>query len=143
MANLKFYQCHNPRCQAKDKGKFLSNRPPQKAICPQCGIQEADPKFGKVIQRLVLVHFDPPTDIPSIGQSIRACQREKIIQAEELPNGTPNPWHAGTGCFEAVTCPACKETIEYKAAQASAEDEEGPNLMAAAFERLQPLAVKV
>ena len=83
MATLKYFRCHNPACAKRDQGKFSSEQP----VCPQCGISAADEKLGRVIQRMALVHFDPPTGIPAIGENLRACDRAKIIQVQEMPNG--------------------------------------------------------
>ncbi len=136
MATTKYYRCHNPTCAPKDQGKFRSTAP----VCPQCRISADDPKFGRLIVRLVFVHFDPPTHVPGIGQNVRACDPTKPIQAPDGPNGLPNPWHAGTGVPAAVTCQACQETPEYKAALAAEDDEDGPDLAKAAFERIQTVA---
>lgn len=105
--------------------------------CPQCGLTADDPKFGHKIIRLVIVHFDPPTDFPGIGQQHRACDPNKPIQAPDGPGGVPNPWHAGTGDPKVVNCPACMQTESYKAVLATAEDEDAPNSTAAAMGRIE------
>lgn len=125
MPTLKYYKCHRPTCQKKDQGRFWqAASPSDPPKCPQCGLTTADPKFGEKIQRLVITHFDPPTEFPGLGWNHRACDKEKSICAEEGPNGVPNPWHAGTGIVGVVTCPACKETPEYKAALGVVEDDD-------------------
>lgn len=111
---MKQYRCLRPKCQNRNKGLFKAEQP----TCPQCNLQANDPKFGHMICRLVVVHFDPPTDFPGMGQGYRACDHAKTIQADPGTGGVPNPWHAGTGAINAVTCSECKETTEYKTAAA-------------------------
>jgi len=50
---------------------------------------------------------------PGYGMGYRACDPTKSIQVTEGPGGVPNPWHAGTGTLDAVTCPECMETEEF------------------------------
>lgn len=132
----KLFRCHRMKCQSLDNGRFESVE--MFPACPQCGLSRKDEKFGDQIQRLVVVHFDPPTEFPGRGERIRACDPEKGIQAEAGQNGSmPNPWHAGTGTVQVVNCPDCKETPIYRYAVEQMENEDGPNLLAGAFERLQ------
>lgn len=127
----KLFRCHRPKCQPLDMGKFFSANP----TCPQCGLSPADPKFGDKIQRLVMVHFDPPTEFPGRGEQVRACEPSKGIQCE---GGTiPNPWHAGTGSITAVTCPICRKMPIFRYAVELAENEDESNSLAGAFARLQ------
>lgn len=133
MATNKLFRCMNPRCQEKDlaMGRFWSVEP----VCPQCGIEAKDQKFGHLIVRLSVVHLDPPTDIPGIGWNVRACDETKIIQVSEGASGIPNPYHIGSGNVNAVNCPECKNTSAYKAALAVESNEDGPSHREAMFDR--------
>ncbi len=135
MATKKLYQCLKPSCQAKDKGVFYSDV----WKCPQCGLKHTDPKFGHRLTRKTLVHYDPPTEHPGIGENHRACAPGKPIQAEQLGGGVPNPYHAGTANPGAVNCPECKKTAVYLQAVGMTDEEEGASLTKAALERLEPL----
>ena len=87
------------------------------AVCPQCGIVgKQGTKFGHLIQRLSIVHFDPPTDIPGVGWNVRACDRTKGVQAFEGQDGIPNAHNVGSGYVVAVNCLECMKTEEYKKA---------------------------
>lgn len=133
---LKMFRCLNPTCcTLKDQGIFHAEYPK----CPRCQTDAADPKFGRLIVRLTLVHFDPPTHVPGIGKNYRACDPTVDIQAAQGGNGMPNPFHAGTGTPAAVTCPACKESAEFKAALAT-EEEDAPQAAKAAMDRLQAIS---
>lgn len=137
MATMKKFRCGSPKCQQTDGGIFNS----EQGICPQCGLNEKCPKFGRMIHRLVMIHYDPPTEFPGVGHNHRACDPTKAIQAQEWQGGIPNPWNIGTGDVMSVTCDACKQTPEYKAGLEIAESEDGPsNNTAAAMNRLQSVA---
>jgi hypothetical protein len=124
MATLKQYICSHPKCLVKDGGKFSGEFTPKKAVCPRCGTREDDEKFGCAIQRLTVIHFDPPTHMPGIGQNHRACDPAVGIKAQLLSNSLmPNPWHAGTGDINVVTCEKCKATPEYQQAMQRQDDE--------------------
>jgi hypothetical protein len=127
MATRKLFRCNNPKCQAVNKGKFQSEKPE----CPQCKIGADHPKFGSLILRLVMVHYDPPSEMPGISQWVRACDKSKSIAVQD-GGGVPNPWHAGTGLIQAVTCPECMATAEFKASLAQCEDEDFVEKAAAA-----------
>jgi ssDNA-binding Zn-finger/Zn-ribbon topoisomerase 1 len=137
----KFYQCLNPKCLPVEKGRFMA----ELGTCPQCGANEDDPKRGRLIHRLVMVHYDPPSEVPGFGQGVRACNKKVIIQVLPNPGGgmPKKPWQAGTGNVYAVTCPDCKETEEWKRGKLEADCEDGEELPPAVVgtaERLQPLA---
>lgn len=108
-----------------------------------------DPKFGHLVQRLVIVHFDPPSEFPGHGQNHWACNHDQIVQVESHGE-IPRPWDQATGVPGVVTCPACKKTAVFKAAWEAAEDdvcptgpdddEEAPRItpaIAGSFDRLQ------
>lgn len=100
-------------------------------------MKDPDPKLGAQIQRLVIVHFDPPTEVVGRGENIRACEPSKPIACGLMGDGQPNPFSCGTGSVGAVTCPECKETPVYRYAVELSESEECPNYLAGAFSRLQ------
>lgn len=123
-------------------GQFWATYPK----CPKCELDAKDLKFGDKIQRLVIVHYDPPTEFPGVGENVRACERTRIIQAEDTPGGIPNPWHAGTGSVKDVNCDACMATPEYQHGLEIINDDEpvGDTVVLssgtqAALNRLQPL----
>jgi hypothetical protein len=121
VATIKHFRCLRTTCQKLDMGRFFSAAP----RCPQCGLEGNDPD-GKNIVLLVMVHYDPPRaanddvfidmsgKIMGTGKGHRACEPRRSIQAAEDANGVPVPWHAGTGIKAQVTCPACKQTEEFK-----------------------------
>lgn len=142
MATRKLYKCHRPTCQAKNHGQFWQEadreNPP---VCPQCNLSALDPKFGDKIQRLVVVHFDPPSEFPGTGLQVRACDPKMPIQAQVVNPKLPS-WHAGTGNPKTVNCDLCKATDAYKAAAIDDDGDAVEKVNAAtkaAFERLEPL----
>lgn len=105
-----------------------------------------DPKFGNQIERIAIIHLDPPSEFPGVGMGYRACNHDRVIGVDMVP-GTrvPNPFNIGTGVASLVTCEACKKTPEYLALIARENDEDDdrpsmPSMTTAAMERLQPLA---
>lgn len=120
---LKLFRCDRPTCKVQDKGHFRAELPK----CPRCGLEANDPKFGSKIIRLTMIHYDPPTEFPGIGKGFRACSPTKMIQVTDGPGGAPkNPFDAGTGDVNQVSCPECKLTDEYKAGLAALNDDDGP-----------------
>lgn len=138
---VKAYRCMNPECLAKKSDAlFFADPVPGTLECPQCGLKDSDPKFGGLLQRMVIVHFDPPSRIPGFGLGVRACDPTKGINVKAVSTKKPS-WHSGTGNTDAVTCPQCKETLEFKKAAAQT-DEETPlaaSPMGAAANRLEPI----
>lgn len=137
---IKMFRCANPKCRKANKGTFFAEIPK----CPQCGIEANDPKYGRLIGRCALVHFDPPSPVPGIGLNVRACDPAKVITVASTNERKPS-WHAGTGNPKGVTCPQCKETRAYQAAIAGLDDELPPTetLTAAAASRIEPLLQRV
>ena len=135
-AKLKLFRCKAKKCQAKDKGMFWSKK--MWPTCPQCHLDSADPKLGQIVQRLVIVHFDPPTEHEGIGHSHRACDAGIAIQAPDTQRG-PNPWHAGSGDPRQVNCPACRQSSAFKQALAASEEEEEMTASDAAWNRIKNL----
>ena len=139
MPTLKYYKCHRPSCQRKEKGNFWSEIP----TCPQCQLSAKDEKFGHLLQRLVIVHFDPPTDFLGLGHHVRACKTETAIQAPDGGGGIPNPWHAGTGVATHVNCQACRQTEAWQRAMEIIDHDEPADtaklapVVAASLERLE------
>ena len=143
LAKKKFFRCLNPKCLQVEMGQFWSDASEKNpAVCPQCGIVgKQGTKFGHMIQRLTVVHFDPPTEIPGIGQNVRACETSRAIQADEMPNGIPNPYHAGTGSVQQVNCPECMATTAYiDACMTHDLSEEGVDTTRHALGRLDELS---
>lgn len=131
MATMKLFKCH--RCK-QDDGRFYKDAP----VCPRCSLSADDEKMGRLIQRLVLTHFDPPTDVPGIGINVRACEPTKSILADDRAGGIPNPWHAGTGDVTVVNCPACMASEAYRIALAKLDDDDAAPTRAA-MARVQEL----
>lgn len=129
---LKYFRCHRDSCQANDMGRFFA----MDAKCPQCGLTQKDPKFGDKLQRLAIVHFDPPTDFAGRGENVRACEPSEGIQCK-MHGRIPNPFHAGSGNASIVNCPDCMQTEIYQYAMALIENEDGPDQLAGAFARLE------
>ena len=133
MATMKLFRCERPSCLTKDRGQFWSCQP----ICPQCKLEANDPKFGSKIIRLQIVHFDPPTDFPGVGQNYRACDHAIGVHAATGPGGVPNPYHGATGDPRFVNCPKCLATDDCKTAMIGVGDEDGP--ANAALQRIETL----
>ena len=139
MPTLKLFTCTNPRCHenGQDFGFSSTDAEPP---CPKCGVAYTDPR--KIVRRLVMIHFDPPSDVPGFGCGHRACDPKVHIAIGGGPNGDqdwlPNPYHAGTGDPMRVTCPACRASDAWKTALAEAY-EEGPG-MRVAMARLRAFA---
>lgn len=100
----RLWRCVNPE---HGKHDFEAGRP----VCPECGAGEDGRSRARFILPLKVVHFDPPA-FPGVGRNVKACDGK--------------PWGEGvmaTAAPSAVTCPACMETGEYKAALAAAEND--------------------
>ena len=141
--SLKLFRCSNPRCRDTVPGRrpepftFAATDP----VCPKCQTDQRG-RFGRLVQRLVCIHFDPPAHIPGFGLGTRACNPDVGIQVAGGPDGTddnwmPNPFHAGTAEPDAVNCPACRATEAWRKAFADAHSENS-DAFAAALARLQP-----
>ena len=141
----KLFRCMNPKCQALNlaMGRFWAEASETNpAVCPQCKIVgKANTKFGHLIVRLTIVHFDPPSEIPGIGLNVRACDQDKIIQVSEGGNGIPNHYHVGSGSVRAVNCPACQASEAYQQVLRIEQDEDAPSQAEAAFERIKESAL--
>ena len=114
MATTKLYRCF--RCAAR--GRDFAAAEPR---CPKCGADQADAETPpNTIARLETIHFDPPhpdwpagPDRPGKGTGKRACDGKPVNtprKGEDVVGGK------ATGFADAVTCPACKESAEYKTA---------------------------
>jgi len=140
MGLLKLFRCGNPACKDRKTGKFhdfASEQP----VCDLCGIEANDEKYGHLIIRLVRVHFDPPSKVPGIGLTVRACNPRIAITAMTEGDGPPTPWHAGTGDVDCVTCPECRATPAWEQAHMDAHDETKGGDRRAALARLAMLPV--
>lgn len=99
------------RCVNPDHGDLDFRSP--KGVCPECGAGDTERSRLRFILRRKVVHFDPPAR-PGEGRSVKACDGK--------------PWGEGTmatGVPAAVTCPACRESAEFRKASESGEDEPG------------------
>ncbi len=100
---VKAYRCYNPKCADKPDipgHDFLAAA----AACDRCGIKAADPRFGRFLTELVLIHYEPPSGVvDGIGADHVACLPER-----------PAGGLRRTGAPSAVTCPACRGTDAWK-----------------------------
>ena len=122
---MKMFRCMNRKCQGVKHpdlgpGGFMAETP----LCPQCKIEANHPRFGLLIQRLVMIHYNPDSEVPGFGLGHRACDPSKEITAQLDGNGIPAPWHAGTGNPFVVNCPECKKTTAHMATVARLSDED-------------------
>lgn len=101
----RFYRCYNPNCTehpAKMPGyDFTADVP----VCPKCKVDARQPRFSHLIVPLVIIHFDPPSQVPGYGVGELAC------------DGKPSAGRMATGDPEVVNCPACRQTDVWKEAQ--------------------------
>jgi rubredoxin len=119
MATMKLFKCMNDECLRQDQGRFYRDT----WVCPRCGISMEDPKFGRLILRMVLIHYDPPTKYRGIHHGYRACDHAMpICVSLRLEDGSPNPYQAGTAVPSAVTCPECMKSEEYLTAMLLLDD---------------------
>lgn len=105
------YRCHNPECDEDPMSRLMFDfECDGSPVCPKCG---ADPKNAhqrSLITKLEYVHFHvEDKNGPVIGRGAKyriACQPDK----KHLGMATGEP--------SGVSCPACKETAEYKQTEA-------------------------
>lgn len=102
MARL--YRCYNPPCADSDGipgHDFVGIEP----VCDRCGADQRDPRLGRFVINLKVIHWDPPQPKhPSVGQGIRACDGQLISAG--MASGDPL----------AVNCPACRQIEQFRAA---------------------------
>jgi hypothetical protein len=90
---------------------FENDRP----ACAQCDIDPAkDPRLGRFIIRLEIVHFDPPTRFPGMGQGHAACN-PLLKVGKQIAHATGDP--------SCVNCTRCRETEAWKTANAGPQRE--------------------
>lgn len=138
--NDKLYRCSNANCcdRVGNPHEFLADE----GICPKCGISQGDQRFGSLIIRCVMIHFDPPSPVPGYGLGVRACAPETAIHAPVDAFGRPRIGHGGTGDPVAVSCPACKATEAYQAAIAlAAKNDDDDTTSRAALDRIKAVGV--
>lgn len=130
----KMYRCYRPTCLQDKRGMFYA----EQGKCPRCGLDEKDQRLGHKIQRLAIIHFDPPSDFPGVGMGYRACDPKKQIavtlESDEYGRKKA-PTHVATGNPEVVTCPECIATQAYQDALAvvnAQSDEDHENTLTAA-----------
>jgi len=78
--------------------------------CPKCVADKAIPRYAPLISEVVMIHFDPPGDLPEYGRGSLACD-----PATPIPNRKGD---RASGEASAVTCPMCKQTDEWKRSMA-------------------------
>ncbi len=101
---MKMFRCYN--CE-NAKGMPGLDFPADAPVCPNCGLDGRDPKFAGLFAPLVCIHFDAPHAVAkNRGVGHAACD-------PKLPIGTVR----GSGHPDAVSCPACRETEAFQAAQ--------------------------
>lgn len=112
----RLFRCMNCR----DPNTGLSGRefeaPAGRPVCPHCGVGEHHATAGLVVP-LAVIHFDPPSGAPGKGKNYTACDPRQLIGVFGV---TPTAAFHATGVTSAVTCPACKETKEFRDAHAGA-----------------------
>lgn len=93
------YRCMNPKCETAE---FEAPAP----LCPGCKVDGRIKRYAGMIQRLVIIHFDPPDPIiPNRGVNVVACD----------PNHKVGGNIMATAEHSAVTCKKCKATDVFKA----------------------------
>jgi hypothetical protein len=119
-------KCYRPTCQqSPSRGEWFTEN--DLDGCPQCGLTRKHEKYGFAIQRLVIIHFDPPSEMPEVGMNYRACDHTKGVQAPDHAHGDrPNPYHIATGNANVVNCPKCKLTEEFRIAMEVLQDDDAP-----------------
>jgi len=95
---MPLYRCYGCRTE------FEAAKP----VCEACGMDaSANPRDKDMVVRLTVIHFDPPGRRPGVGLNHAACDASIKLGAPKC-QFTSEP--------VAVTCPKCKESDVYKAA---------------------------
>ncbi len=91
------------RCNQCDGHEFQADKP----VCPKCKVDGDDPraKSRGVIDNLVVIHFDAPSEIVGAGVGSAACDASLKVGRV-----------IATGVAPVVNCPHCKLTEAYKKA---------------------------
>lgn len=85
---------------------FEADRP----TCAECELDPAkDARHGRFFDQLLIIHYDPPTNVKGIGQNVAACN-PKVKVGRQGRHTTADRF---TGDKSAVTCPRCKATEVY------------------------------
>jgi len=106
MATL--YRCLNPKCADDPSGKLGHDFTADVPVCDKCGVDGRDPRFARVVHRLVVLHYDPPSPVEGIGLGHRACDPSKTSRASS------DGMQMATGDPESVNCAKCRETGVWK-----------------------------
>ena len=112
------WRCWNPRCTDGPKPGFDFEAAAVGDVgeCPKCHVKSNDPRFGNLIVRRVVIHFDPPHEaIDGATLAVCACDGKP-----RFPRKTSNAWPA-------VTCPVCMQTPAFAAAKAAESAEVHPD----------------
>lgn len=85
---------------------FEADRP----VCEVCNLDpKKNPRHAGFIDALLIIHFDPPSNVRGIGLNAAACNpKKKVGQLGSGPTA-----ERLTGEKAAVTCPACKATAAF------------------------------
>lgn len=109
-AGKRLYRCRNPKCTENPAGtpgyEFWA-APGEKGLvsCPKCNIASTDPRLGRLITPLQIVHYEPPSEVDGIGAGHLACKRGETPLKGSVRSGEPS----------VVNCPYCKSTDAWKA----------------------------
>lgn len=104
MSAPKLHRCTNPKCGDKpgQVGHDFAAIPGQSPMCDKCGIAASDPRFGRLIVKLEIIHFEPRSGVvDEIGADYIACAPQTVGLAKL-------PTVRRSGAVQAVTCPMCK-----------------------------------
>jgi hypothetical protein len=98
------FRCLNPKCADDPNGKLGHDFYWEAPICPKCGIDGRSPKYGRFMEVLTTIHYDPPEGIvDGVGKNIALCNGKTSYEL-----GMARPLEQVTGEPGSVTCPACK-----------------------------------
>lgn len=105
----KLYRCYGCRNSTGALGvDFKSAEALDEVACPKCGIKKSCPRVGHYIERLVVMHFEPPYPHPELGKTTGighlACDPAK-------PTG--NGRYRYTAERSIVNCPACQASAAF------------------------------
>lgn len=97
-----FRCCNTPKCAPQgQETEFITEKP----VCPKCGLDGTNPKYARFIERLTIIHFDPPEGIAEgVGVNLSLCRNEPptILNRKR-------PFEQLTSDPEAVTCRECRK----------------------------------
>lgn len=102
------FRCLNPKC-ADSRDKIGHDFSAEIPTCPKCGLDGRDPRYRAFMQRLTVIHFDPPGDvIEGVGKNVTLCTGEFISHL-----GHKRPLEQATSDPGSVNCPACLEHADF------------------------------